>query len=379
MMPAIFRSIQTAGACCVCLGLSACKGKSDPPAAAGGAAAQPVPVHVVQVRQKDVPLDLRVFGNVEPIASIAVKAQVGGDLIEVNFEEGQDVRKGDLLFTIQPRLYATQLAQAEANLERDRALALNASNDLERYRLLDSKGAGVKEQLDKATTSAAVTAAVVKADEAQVLIAQTQLGYTTIESPIDGRTGAVRLRPGNLIRVTDDVPLTTVVQLSPIYATFAMPEQHLSAIRRGFEEREMPVTVLDRKSGQPLGTGKLTFIANMVDPETGTITLKATLPNTDRALWPGAFVDVILRLDTDRDAIVVPTSAVTIGQRGTQVFVVKEDLTTELRPVVVGRTVDQESIISEGLRPGEDVVSSGQSRLLPGSRIVAKPEPASEK
>ena len=219
-----------------------------------------------------------------------------------------------------------------------------------------------------------MTTAVVKADEAQVLIAQTQLGYTTVESPIDGRTGAIRLRPGNLIRVTDDVPLTTVVQLSPIYVTFAMPEQHLSAIRKGYEEREMPVTVLDRKSGQPLGTGKLTFIANTVDAETGTITLKATLPNTDRALWPGAFVDVILRLDTDRNAIVVPTSAVTIGQRGAQVFVVKEDMTTESRTVVVARTVDQESIIFEGLKPGENVVSSGQSRLLPGSIILAKPE-----
>ena len=378
MIP-FFQMIQIAAACCLFIGVIACKGKSDAPPSANAGAAQPVPVNVVQVLQKDIPLDLRVFGTVEPIASIAVKAQVGGDLIEVNFQEGQEVKKGDLLFTIQPRLYATQLAQAEANLERDRALALNATNDLERYRLLDSKGAGVKEQLDKATTSVAVTAAVVKADEAQILIAQTQLGYTTIESPIDGRTGAIRLRPGNLIRVTDDVPLTTVVQISPIYATFAMPEQHLGAIRKGFAEREIPVIVHDRKSGQPLGTGKLTFIANTIDSETGTITLKATLPNTDRALWPGAFVDVVLRLDTDRNAIVVPTSSVTIGQHGTQVFVVKDDMTTESRPVVVARTVDQESLISEGLKPGENVVSSGQSRLLPGSRILAKPDPTTAK
>ena len=367
---------QIAAVCCLSIGLSACKGKSDAPPSANAGAGQPVPVNVATVLQKDIPLDLRVFGNVEPIASIGIKAQVGGDLIEVNFEEGQEVKKGDLLFTIQPRLYATQLAQAEANLERDRALALNASNDLERYRLLDAKGAGVKEQLDKAATTAAVTVAVVKADEAQVLIAQTQLGYTTVESPIDGRTGAIRLRPGNLIRVTDDEPLTTVVQISPIYATFAVPEQHLPAIRKGFDAGEMPVTVHDRKSGLTLGTGKLTFIANTVDTGTGTIALKATLPNTDRALWPGAFVDVVLRLATDRNAIVVPTSAVTIGQRGPQVFVVKDDETTEMRPVTVARTHDQESIISEGLKPGEILVSSGQSRLLPGSKILAKSEPA---
>lgn len=334
-----------------------------------------MPVNIGQAVTKDMPLEIHAFGNVEPVATVGIKAQVGGDLIQVNFKEGQDVKKGDLLFSIQPRLYATQLAQAEANLARDRAQAANAVLNLKRQEALDAKGSGVKEDLEKARTLVDSTAAIVKADEALVLIAETQVGYTTIEAPMDGRTGSIRLQPGNLIRVGDEQPLTTIVQLDPIYVTFAVPEQHLAAIRKGLDgSKPLTATVRDAKGGGVLGEGNVTFMANTVDTSTGTITVKATFPNKDHALWPGAFVDVSLRLAVDSGVTVVPSSAVTQSQRGPQVFVVKEDGTAESRAVKVARTVGQESLISEGISAGEKVVTNGQSRLMPGSKVIPVPE-----
>lgn len=357
--------------------LTACPGNKDAPAAGKpGGPVPPVPVNIAAAVRKDVPLEARTFGNAEPIASVAIKAQVGGELIDVSFKEGQDVKKGELLFTIQPRLFATQLAQANANLDRDRAQASSAQLNLKRQEDLDLKKSGVKEELERARALAASSAATVAADEALVLIAETQLGYTTIEAPMDGRTGSIRLRPGNLIKAGDDLPLTTLVQIAPIYVTFALPEKHLAAIRQGMEGPEksgLTVTARDAEDGHPLGEGTVTFIANTVDTTTGTIMLKATFPNADRTLWPGAFVDVSLRLATTHDATVIPSSAVTISQKGTQVFVVKEDQTVETRVVTVARTAGEESVITKGLNPGEKVVTNGQSRLFPGSKIVAQP------
>ncbi len=332
----------------------------------------PVPVSAALVVRKDMPLDLRTFGNVEPIASVAIKAQVGGELIAVSFEEGQSVKKGDLLFTIQPRLYNTQLAQAEANLARDRALAENARRELLRQEQLAARGSGVQEALDKARTQVETAEAIVKADEALVLIAQTQVGYTTVKSPIDGRTGAIRLREGNLVKAGDDLPLTTVVQLAPIYVAFALPEQHLADIRRGMSARALPVIARDPKDGRTLGEGTLAFIANTVDMTTGTITLKAAFPNADQALWPGSFVDVVLRLDTQGGALVVPSPAITKGQQGSLIFVVNADNTVETRTVTVLRTVGQESVLAGGVEAGEKVITNGQSRLMPGARVIEK-------
>ena len=351
---------------------AACQKKQDANATPRGAGA-PVPVNIGEAVKKDVPVELRAIGNVESVATVEVKAQVGGELIEVNFREGQDVKRGDLLFTIHPRLYQVQLAQAEANLARDRAAAENARRDADRNAELGTKGAISKEQLDQMRTTAESAEAAVKADEALVEIARVRLGYSTIEAPIDGRTGALGVQAGNLIKDNADNPMTTIKQLAPIYVTFAVPEQHLADIRRGLGERKLAVTALDPKDSKPLGEGSLTFIANTVDMTTGTITLKATFPNEDRALWPGAFVDVLLHLDTEPGATVVPASAVTIGQRGQQVFVVKEDGSADLRSVVVGRTVGQEIVIQDGVKPGEKVVTNGQLRLVPGSKVLAKP------
>ncbi len=350
--------------------------QKKPAASAAGKPAAPVPVNVGEAVRKDMPVELRAIGNVEPVATVEVKAQVGGELIEVNFKEGQDVKRGDLLFTIQPLLYATQLAQAEANLARDRAQAENAQREAARNAELGTKGAISKEQLDQMRSTAEAAAATVKADEALVKIAGVRLGYANIKSPIEGRTGAVSVQAGNLIKDNADTAMTTIKQLAPIYVTFAVPEQHLADIRRGLAARTLPVTALDPKNSQPLAQGTLTFIANSVDMTTGTITLKATFTNGDRALWPGAFVDVVLRLDTESGATVVPASAVTIGQKGPQIFVVKADGSAELRAVTVGRNVGQESIVKKGVEPGEKVVTNGQLRLVPGAKVIAQPDHA---
>ena len=366
------RSIfQTALALALVLA-AGCQKKPDA-AGAAGKGGGPVPVNIGEAVRKDMPVDLRAIGNVEPVATVDVKAQVGGELLEVNFKEGQDVKRGDLLFTIQPMLYATQLAQAEANLARDRAQAENAQREAARNAELGTKGAISKEQLDQMRSTAEAAAATVKADEALVKIAGVRLGYATIESPIDGRTGAVAVQAGNLIKDNADTAMTTIKQLAPIYVTFAVPESHLADIRRGLAARVLPVTAFDPKNGQPLAEGTLTFIANAVDMTTGTITLKATFANDDRALWPGAFVDVVMRLDTEPGVTVVPASAVTIGQKGPQVFVVKADGSAELRSVTVGRTVGQENIIGKGVEPGEKVVTNGQLRLVPGAKVIVKP------
>jgi multidrug efflux system membrane fusion protein len=358
--------------------VAGCSKKATPGAGPRGGGG-PVPVNVGEVLTKDVPLDLRAIGNVQSIQSVGVKAQVPGELIEVHIEEGQEVKKGDLLFTIQPRLYQVQLNQAEANLARDRAAAENARRNAERNAQLGIKGAISKEQLDEMRSAAAIAEATVKADEALVEIARVRLGYTTIEAPINGRTGALQVRAGNLIKESADTPMVTINQIAPIYVTFAMPEQHLADIRKAQADRKLGVTALDPKSNQPLARGELSFVDNTVDQTTGTITLKATFANEDRALWPGAFVDVLLHLRIDAGAVVAPASAVTVGQQGSQVFVVKQDGSVDLRNVIVGRTIEQETIIEKGLAPGEKVVTNGQSRLVPGSRVEIKPEKSERK
>jgi multidrug efflux system membrane fusion protein len=351
--------------------ITACSKRAAPGAGSGRGA--PVPVNVGEIVQKDMPIDLTAIGNVEPIATVGIKAQVSGELIEMNFQEGEEVKKGDLLFTIQPKLYATQLAQAEANLARDRVQAANAQRDADRSAELAKKGAVSKEQLDQALAMAESAAATVKADEALVEIARVQLGYTTVESPINGRTGASNVKVGNLIKAAADDAMVTINQLAPIYVTFAVPEQHLGDIRREMAMRKLAVVANDPKNSQQLAEGELTFVSNTVDAATGTITLKATFPNDDRALWPGAYVHVILHLSTEPAVLVAPAPAISIGQNGEQIFVIKDDGTAELRPVTIERTVGEEVVIQGAFHAGERVVTNGQSRLTPGAKVEIKP------
>lgn len=348
-----------------------------PKAATGpqGRGAGPVPVNVKPVVRKSMPVDLSVIGNIEPMATVDVKAQVNGELLSVHFEEGQEVQKGDLLFSIQPKLYQTQLLQAEANLARDKVQAVSAEQDAARLSMLIGKGAVSKEQLDQAKAQAEALWATVRADEALVEIARVQLGYATVEAPISGRTGAVHVHAGNLIQSATGQALVTIHQMAPIYAVFAVPEQWLPSIRREMVDKELAVTVTDPDSNESLAQGKLTFVANTVDIATGSILLKATFVNEDRALWPGAFVDVTLHLKPETDALVVPLSSVTTGQKGQQVFVVK-DGAAQLRAVSVRRTVGQEVVLEEGVEAGEMVVTNGQVRLVPGAKVSVQPDPA---
>ncbi len=372
-MPVPHTLVRFFSAIALLAGVQACSKKETaaPPRGAGG----PVPVEVAKVEKKDLPLDLRAIGNVEPIATVAIKAQVGGELLAVNFQEGQDVKKGDLLFTIQPKLYATQLAQVEANLARDRAQAANAEREAARSVDLSAKGAVSKEELEQTRSNSDAFAATVRADEASLEIARVQLGYATVKSPIDGRTGALNVQAGNLIKAGADDAMVTINQLAPIYVAFSVPENHLAAIRKGMTKGKMGVAALNPKSHDALAEGELTFISNAVDSTTGTILLKATFSNDDRALWPGAFVDVVLHLSADEGVTVVPTSSITIGQQGPQVFVVKPDGTAELRAIKTGRTVAREVIVNEGLQPDETVVVNGQSRLTPGAKVSVPEKP----
>ena len=342
-----------------------------------------VPVTVATVGQKTVPLQLHAIGHVQTYATVAVKTQVGGELQRVHFKEGQDVRKGDLLFTIDPRPFEAQLKQVEANLARDQAQLENARREVHRYEELVKKEYVAHQQYDQTLTTATALEATVRADQAAVDNAKLQLFYCFIHSPIDGRTGNLLVHQGNIVKANDttplgpgpsgstsvSVPLVTINQLSPIYVAFSVPEQHLPEIKKYMAAGKLQVdAIIPHDEGQPTH-GELTFIDNAVDSATGTIQLKATFPNHDEALWPEQFVNVVLTLAMQANVVVVPSQAVQTGQTGPYVFVIQPDLAVESRPVVVDREVGAETVVQEGLKPGEQVVTDGQLRLSPGAKV----------
>ncbi len=336
-----------------------------------------VPVKVGRVEQRPEPLQIGAIGNIQPYSTVSVKSEVGGELTGVHFTEGQEVRKGQLLFTIDPRPFEAALKLAQANRAKDLAQAANAQADADRYKGLVSEGVIARQQYDQARANADALKAAVESDEAAIETARLQLSYARIYSPVDGRTGNLLVHEGNLVK-ENDVPLVVINQVQPIYASFAVPAQRLPDITRYKAQRPLRVEASPKGSNQRGAEGVLTFIDNNVDTATGTIQLKATFPNRDRSLWPGEFVDVTITLATQPDATVVPTQAIQTGQEGQFVFVVKPDMTVESRPVVVDRTRGAFAVVSRGLRPGETVVTDGQLRLVPGSRItVGGGEPAS--
>jgi membrane fusion protein, multidrug efflux system len=389
----------------------------------------PVPVAVAPVERKSIPLQIQAIGTVEAYQVVSVRAQVGGELTRVHIKEGQDVRTGDLLFTIDPRTYEAALAQAQATLAkdhgqvaqaraalqrdtarvsqsraalvRDQAQAKNAEVSERRYSDLLKRELIAQEQYDQIKTTyeslaatvhadeadvasaeetvkadeAAVRSAeqIVKADEAVVDNARVQLGYTTIRSPIDGRTGSLQLNLGNVVRSggTSDSTLLVINQIQPVYVSFTVPQQQLPQIKRYMADGTLAVEAI--ASGESRAErGTVTFIDNAVDQNTGTIRLKATFANTERRLWPGQFVNVALTLAIESDAIVVPAQALQSGQQGAFVFVVKPDATVETRRVVVARTQGSESVIASGLAPGESVVTDGQPRLVQGAKVEVR-------
>lgn len=349
-----------------------------------------VPVTVAKVTQKNVPLNVRAIGNVEPINSVTVRPQVGGVLLRVNFAEGQEVGKGDLLFEIDPRPLQAALAQAQAMLARDKASAQDAEATARRYAVLVKKEYVTQQQAENADAQAQALKAAVAADEAAVLQARLNLAYSQIRSPVTGRTGTVLIHAGNVVKATDD-KLVVIDQLEPIYVSFSLAEQLLPQIRARGASAKLPVSAAPATNQPGAGVeqraagamaaerhgGVLTFVDNTVDSQTGTIRLKATFANKDQALWPGQFVDVLLTLGEQQGAVVAPAEAVQRGQQGEYVFVVKNDSTVESRPVTVSRSDPREAVIEKGLEPGETVVTDGQLRLQQGTKVQIKGEAGS--
>jgi len=358
-----------AAACGIAIAAAAggCAKKQPPPRVEG------VPVSIGTVARQDVPLEVKANGHVDPYSTVAIKARVGGQVTRVGFREGQNVHQGDVLFQIDSRPYASALAQAQAQLERDRAIAKKAEQDVQRYAELVAKDYVTKEQYDAVGSNVAAALATVKADEAAVENARLNLSYCTVAAPLSARTGAVLVYPGNMVKGNDDNPLVVLNQIQPVYVSFSVPESSLALIRQhGRPGEKLKVLALAAGASANVQTGDLTFFNNTVDPTTGTILLKATFPNSNEVLWPGEYVDVTLTLATEPNAIVVPTQAIQTGQSGQYVYVVKNDLTVESRPVTMNRTQGTLAIVAKGLQPGERVVTDGQLRLAPGAKVEIK-------
>jgi multidrug efflux system membrane fusion protein len=338
-----------------------------------GAAQQPaVPVTATVVVQKPMPIDIRVIGTVEPYSTVAVHAQITGQLTSVSFKEGDDVKKGQVLFTLDRRPLEAALQQAQATLARDLAQSANAKAQATRYRDLAQRGIATREQVDQINANAAALDATLGADRAAIENANVQLQYATVAAPLSGRTGALMVHAGNLVRANDTMPLVIINQVTPIFAAFGIPEAQLPELKRYMGQGSLHVEAIAPTDTGAASAGRITFVDNTVDPTTGTIKIKGTFSNSDRRLWPGQFVNIVLMLATDPAAIVVPAAAVQTGQQGTYVFVVKPDQTAELRPVAVARSNGIESVIRSGLKPGETVVTDGQLRLVPGTRVSIK-------
>ncbi len=340
----------------------------------GSGRSSAVPVTVADVIQKNIPLQLEAVGAVEAYSTVSMRSQVTGTVTQVHFKEGQDVKLGDLLFTIDPRPFEAALKQAEANLAKDVAVLANAREQARRYAELVKKQYVSQEQYDQIRTNADANEAAVEADKAAAESAKVQLSYCRIYSPVTGRTGSLLVNEGNLVRTNDATALVTINQVSPIYVTFSVPEQNLPEIKRRLAAAKLKVAaVMPGSEDRPEG-GELSFIDNAVDKTTGTIKLKGTFANADRRLWPGQFVKAVLKLADQPDMIVIPSQAVQTGQEGDHVFVVKPDSTVELRSVVVNRTLGGAAVIGKGLQPGEKVVTDGQFLLGPGSKVQFKKE-----
>lgn len=384
--------------------LAACKPDSanhNHVAAQAPVAAVPaVPVIATRATAQTLPVDITAIGTVEAYATIRVKPQVGGQIMQVHFTEGQEVKAGDPLFTIDPRPYdaalkqavadrdkmAANLKQAEAGKAKDEALARNAQADVARYASVPDRAAIAQETVEKAQANADALLATVRSDaaaietarqelraaDAAVENARLQLNYCSIKSPINGRTGNLEVDMGNIVKANPDDGLVTLNQLEPIYVTFSVPEQYLNDVRRAMAKRPLEViAILTHEEDQP-ATGTLTFIDNEVDRQTGTIRFKATYPNQDHRLWPGQFADVRLRLSERVNAVAVPSSVVLTGQQGNYCFVINADQTVAIRPLRIGIAAGNLIEIVSGLKAGEQVVMDGQVRLRPGVKVEIK-------
>ncbi len=353
--------------------LASCSGKEPTAPKGNGKAGAPVPVLVATAEQKVMPVQIRAIGNAEAYATVAVKARVDGQIVRVNFREGQDVAPGEVLFQLDPRPFEAALAQARANLARDAAQLANAQAQERRYRDLLQKNFVSREMYAQIRTNLDTARATVQADQAAVENARLQLEFGTIRSPISGRTGKILSQRGNLVKANDTNALVVINRIRPIYVDLSVPEQDLERIRRFMRGGALPVGVTLPGADAKTASGKLVFVDNAVDATTGTVRLKALFPNEDEALWPGLFVNATLTLRQQKDAVVVPSQAIQTGPRGQYVFVVKPDDSVEMRDIAVDRSVGAETVVAKGLAPGERVVTVGQLRLVPGAKVDIKP------
>jgi membrane fusion protein, multidrug efflux system len=336
-----------------------------------------VPVTVATVTQKTVPIEVRVIGNGEAYSTVIVKSQVDGQLHRIYFQEGQDVREGDLLFAVDPRPFDSALKQAEANLARDLAQERNAQAQAERARKLFDDGLISREQHEQFRSNAGALEAVVRSDQAAVDSAKIQLGYCSIYSPLTGRTGKFLVHQGNIVKA-NDTALIEINQISPLYVNFSVPEQYLGQIKQYQARGNLKVEAIPPEDESRPDQGLLTFFNNAVDSSTGSILLRGTFQNVEKRLWPGQFVNVVLRLTSRPNSVVAPTQAVQTGQAGHYVFVVGQNLTVDSRPVVAGPTIGAETVIDKGLQPGERVVTDGHLLLFPGAKVELKASVNSE-
>ena len=328
-----------------------------------------VPVTTAAVVTKTVPVRLYAIGNVEPYTTVAVKARVDGQLVSVRFKEGDEVRQDSVLFEIDPRPFAASLKQAQANLLKDKALLDRASQQEKRYKDLLAKNFISPDAYEQVRTNAETAAATVSADEAAIENARLSLEYCTIRAPVTGYAGRIQIQQGNLVKANDTNSMVTINQVVPIYTSFSVPEQNIADVRRYQADGELKVAVSFANSVHPPVAGRLSFIDNAADATTGTIKLKAEFPNTDKALWPGQFVNVVLTLHEQKDAIVTPSAAVQSGPTGQYVFVVKPDSTVELRNIKIARAEGDDTVVASGLQAGDQVVIVGQLRLAPGTKV----------
>ncbi len=350
--------------------LSGCSAKS--PDAQKARSTVAVPVIVAQARAEDVPVELRNIGNVEAYATVTIRSQITGQITKIHFREGQEVKAGDMLFTIDPRPSEGALHQSQADLKRDEANLVSARLEFDREKKLLDNSIASRDDYDKAEAAFHALEGTVLADQAAVSRAELNVEFTAIRSPIDGRTGNLLVKEGNIVKAPDD-SLVTINQVHPIYVTFSAPEQDLPAIRRRMKEAPLHVEAQLLGDSDDPPRGELSFIDNTVDTTTGRIKLKATFPNADDVLWPGQFVQTTLTINTLAHATVVPSQAVQSSQSGDFVFVVKPDATVQKRPATVGLSRGGMTVIQSGVQPGETVVTDGQLRLTEGSSEVVHP------
>ena len=364
MMPHLFPMFRTVPVALL-LGAAACAKPSAPPKA-------PVAVTVANSTQGDAPYIVAANGVVEPLQSVAIQSQVGGVLTRVHFKEGDEVREGQVLFSIDSRPYDAALHQAQAMLARDVAQAENAKRDAERFAALVAKDYVTRSQADQATANAAALAAVVDADRATVASQRFNLDNATIRAPITGKTGSLLVREGNLVRPGAAPPLVVINQIRPILVRFAVPDREFPQVQRYAAGKTLAARAIHSNGDGSAVPGSLSFVDNGVDSTTGTVLLKARFENGDRQLWPGQFVRVELQLFSDPAAVLVPSQAVQTSQTGTFVFTIDEKNKAVMRTVTAGRVVGDLTVIEQGLKVGERVVTDGQGKLAPGSTVAIK-------